>query len=251
MNDCIEPVMRKTSKNIMLKKLSSEIKRHEKIADGFCKNDLEILQLNFQEKQLERIKNRDYYTLDEFNSLIIPNPVIADSAAKLKTFFANIHNSGTDTIILNVDIMSGNFTKICNNRWVGLRIDHEIRTIIYVDPLGRNAHPEILKTISGVTQYRIKPMYTTRLCPQRTKIRKKTKISLEGNDVDCGPFLINALEILRYNTINSFIMLRLEASEILSIVDSEKHGTRIRKKHIRRVKEVNKNFHNVLVAVSS
>ncbi len=72
---------------------------------------------------------------------------------------------------------------------------------------------------------------------------------LEGNEVDCGPFLINALEILRYNTLYAFRMLRLEASEILSIVSSKKHGTRIRRKHIRRVEEVNKNFHNVLVAI--
>ncbi len=108
-----------------------------------------------------------------------PNPVIADSAASLRTLLTNIQNSESDTIILSVNIMSGKFVKICNNHWVGFRIDHETQTIIYVDPLGRNTHPETLKTISEVTEYKVKQLYTARLCPQRTKIRKKLECILK------------------------------------------------------------------------
>lgn len=206
------------------------------------RND-EILR-KLQQAQIQNIANGAQYGPDDFN-VLLQNVPIANNALKLSNFLAEAKQN--DTIILNVNTISSNFENDRNTHWVGLIVDRENKAVVCVDPLGRKVGKDIQQIISDNTGYKIEELYNTKVRPQHAEVvGKKDEAFLEGNDRDCGTFLVHALERFQQmqNPVDAYKSLLNEVKDVTDVERSRQYGLSIRQEHAKKVDVIYKNIND-------
>ncbi len=127
-------------------------------------------------------------------------------------------------IALNVNVLSRTFIEGENNHWVGLVINRsesgDITGVRYIDPMGFPVSREIEDTVKrelGLDeQFQIEQIFSRSNHSQYAKIRTiNSIICMEGNDRDCGPFLVEAFRTILQGNTPVYGQISLEASENL------------------------------------
>jgi hypothetical protein len=182
-------------------------------------------------------KNIDDPKWEQIVELLKKEPRIPEQDQWLDT-----RRDGNRPIVLNVNSISKDFVETNNIHWVGLKVDHDTKEITYIDPLGHDVGKEIATQLqTEMKGFKVDSLYSNPgIHPQYGNIIDKDKehASIEGNDKDCGPFLINALNQSSSKAIRELHLLELGSKDIDSAQKSIKYGQEIRNQHIERIAEL-------------
>ena len=197
--------------------------------------------ISFQEgAQPERPDLPRYYGGDEFTRLFSDPPLIPyNSEGQLQGAFANVASGqNSDTIILNVNALDHTPSDGSSNHWVGIVVNRDDNTALYIDPMGYPPSTAVIERIQGQIgrDGQITNLYDVECHPQRHSIvdHGEDVPEIKGNHHDCGPYLVDALNYLRSSERNiesSIVELQKLASAIPDVDASIRFGQRLRTHH--------------------
>jgi len=172
----------------------------------------------------------------------LTSTTVVGSAEQLKINLERL-NPG-DTLALNVHVLTGDFGGL--SHWVGIKKGAvgEVNTFAYIDPTGLRVHKHIEQAIKDQNPAaEIKQVFNEKVKLQHGKIvGSGDRAYFDGNDKDCGPFVVYSLQRLNNApSIGEGIKeLGSKASEISNIEKSKAFGQELREKHNVDLSELNK-----------
>jgi len=224
----------------LIKDINNMLPRHDRIGTTKLTISQTLDELPSQPLKKPKTEVPDKWYEDRHFSLTSTTAV--GSAEQLKINLERL-NPG-DTLALNVHVLTGDFGGL--SHWVGIKKGAvgEVNTFAYIDPTGLGVHKHIEQAIKDQNPAaEIKHVFDEKVKLQHGKIvGSGDRAYFNGNDKDCGPFVVYSLQKLNDapNIEDGIKQLQTKAREISNIDDSQAFGQELRKGQETALSKLNK-----------